>query len=111
MAKILSQYNFTDKREQYNLLNTPAGKMRDHVGERLEVKAWAFIERENRDGGESTKVFMVKTGDGELIGTSSKSFIDGVENFLSVFDPEELTEFEIAKGVSRGGRDYLIFRA
>ena len=110
MSKILSQYNFSDKREQYNLLNTPAGKMRDHIGERLEVKAWAFIERASSDGN-LTKVFMIKTGDDELIGTSSKSFIDGVENFLAVFEPEELTELEVSKGVSRGGRDYLIFRA
>lgn len=111
MAKIIKQFGFNDKREQYNLLNSPAGKMRDHVGERLQVAAWAFIERENRETGEVTTVFMVKTIDGEMLGTSSRSFCEGVETFLACFDEEELTEFEIGKAISRGGREYLVFKA
>lgn len=111
MSKINSQFGFDSKRDQYNVLNTPAGKMKDHVGERIQITAWAMIERDNHETGEITHVFICKTVDGEFIGTSSKSFIEGVETFLSCFEPGELNEFEVGKATSRGGRDYLVFKA
>ena len=110
MAKILMAHGIEDKREQYNLMNTPADKMRNHIGERIEVAGFAFVERDSADG-TPTKVFMVKTKDGELIGTSSKSFVDGVETFLNLLGADELTEFEVSKAVSKSGRDYLVFKA
>ena len=110
MAKITMVHGINDKREQYNLMNTPADKMRNHIGERIEVAGFAFVEREDKDG-VTSKVFMVKTRDGELIGTSSKSFVDGVETFLNLLGADELTEFEVGKAVSKSGRDYLIFKA
>ena len=111
MAKILSSHGINDKRELYNILNTPAGKMRDHKGERIEVDGFAFVERENTQTGEVTEVFMVKTKDGEILGTSSKSFVDGVKTFIDLLGADELTAFTVGTAVSKSGRDYMIFKA
>ena len=111
MAKIILQHGIDDKKEQYNLLNVKEGKLSDHKGERLEVAGFAFIERDNRTTGEVTEVFFVKTKDGELLGTSSNAFLDGVRTFLSVFGPEELTTLEVGTAVSKQNREYLVFKA
>ena len=112
MPKIIMVHGIEDKREQYNLLNTPADKMKNHIGERIEVEGFAFIEREAlTPDAQPTKVFLVKTKDGELIGTSSKSFVDGVQMFLELLGARELTTFEVGKASSKNGREYLVFKA
>lgn len=110
MKKIEQSWGLTDKKDQYNMLNSPSEKMSTHKGERLEIRAWAIIEN-TTDTGEVSYAFQVITTDGEYIGTNSKCFLDGVRMFLGIFEPNELTSFQVGVRANKQGREYITFIA
>ena len=109
MKKILNSYGL-DQKEQYNILNNAPEKLSKHIGETFQVKAWALTETVDDDGVVSNG-FTFVTPDGEYYGTGGKAFCEGIQTFLGVFAPEELTAVTVGVKTSRAGRDYLVFIA
>lgn len=112
MARIIKSAGLTDKKAEYNIVNARGGKLSDHVGERINIKAFAYIERVNTDGA-VTVSFICETIDGEYLGTNSRSFIDGLDTYLGIFgEGDLLTEgFEVEQAASKSGRHYITFKA
>ena len=100
-----------DKRVRYNLIEAKGGRLSDMVGQRIPVKAYVLIEDEDKETGERRKSLNVLTEDGEIVGTNSRSFIEGFERFLTCMESDECTEFEVCHAKSRAGRTYLTFKA
>ena len=100
-----------DKRVRYNLIEAKGGRLSDMVGQRIGVKAYVLIEEPDRETGEMRKTLNVLTEDGEVVGTNSRSFIEGFEKFLVCMESDECTEFEVCNARSRAGRTYLTFKA
>lgn len=109
MKRILT-CNGLDKKEQYNILNVVPARLSDHVGETLKVRGFALTETVNDDG-TSSKGFTMVTDEGEYLGTGGKAFVEGIETFLNVFTPEDLTAVTIGSKLSRSGREYIYFIA
>lgn len=98
-----------DKYLAYALTQAGAGgSLKDHVGEVLEVTAFALYERADRETGEMKMYFSLMTPEGEVYGTGSQAFCSAMaERVLSVFDPEEIRNIRIVEKVSAAGRSYI----
>ena len=108
---ILMEYGLdTDKRMRYNVLTANGTNLSEMIGQRLHIKGFAILE--NTDGnGEVTKRLKMVTDDDEIVGTGSKSFIEGFVQFVECLGAEEATEFEVDQRASKAGRKYLVFKA
>ena len=75
-------------------------------------KAYVIFENDPRtEGEEPTKVIKVLLEDGQIAGTTSKSFINSLERFLDCIESDDLDEMEVAQSKSKAGRPYLVFKA
>ena len=99
-----------DKRLRYNLTEGAGQSISEMIGQRLQIKAYVLIETENQDA-ETQRILKLLTEDGEIVGTSSGSFIAGFERFLDCMESDECTEMEIGQRTSKAGRKYLQFIA
>ena len=109
--KIIREYGINgDKRLRYNLTEGGGQSISEMIGQRLQIKAYVLFDVENQDE-ETNRILKVLTEDGEIVGTSSGSFISGFERFLDCMESDECTEFEIGQRTSKAGRKYLQFIA
>ena len=91
---------------KYDLLRSPkTQKMSDVKGQRLEVAAY-MIREETTESGEVTTICSIKTRDGDLFATNSKTFM---REFDAIVECSGGSEFaiDVLDGVSRAGRHYL----
>lgn len=110
--KILREYGINgDKKLRYNLTQPGGSSLADMIGQRVQVKAYILTEEDDPQTGDIKKTLKVITEDGDILGTRSASFIDGFEKFAVCMESDEITEFEVAQGRSKNGRNYLVFRA
>lgn len=104
---ILKQYPENMSNEtKYDLLRSPkTQKMSDMKGQRLEVAAY-MIREETNDSGEVSTICSIKTRDGDLFASNSKTFM---REFDAIIECASGTEFaiDLLDGVSRAGRHYL----
>lgn len=108
---IIRQYGLDgDKRALYNLVHDTGANLSDMVGQRLAVAAYVIMETADSNG-EITRSLKVKTADGEIVGTTSRCFIGGFEEFLDVMETDEIGEFEVGQKRSKAGRNYIYFIA
>lgn len=109
--QIIRQYGLNgDKRALYNLVHDVGSNMTDLVGQRISVRAYILMENTDSNG-EIVRSLKVRTADGDIIGTTSKAFINGFEEFCSCMESDEVTEFEIGSKKSKAGRPYIYFIA
>ena len=92
---------------KYDLIRSPkTQKMSDVKGQRLEVVAY-IIREETTESGEVITICSVKTRDGDLFATNSKTFM---REFDAIIECSGGSEFaiDVLDGVSHAGRHYLI---
>lgn len=105
--KIIAQYpeNMSAK-DKYDLLRSPkTQRMQDMKGQRLEVSSY-MIREETNDSGEVSTIVSVKTKDGDLVATNSKTFLREFEAIIQCVDGSEFA-LDVLDGVSHNGRHYV----
>lgn len=101
-----------DRKLRYNLLESrDGGSLNNCVGQKIQIKAYVLITDTNPETAEVTRRLRLLTTDNEILGTSSSSFIQGLERYLDCMESDELTELEVSQGTSKAGRRYLTFKA
>lgn len=98
---ITSQFvDNASKMEQYKMASgRSAGKVADHVGEIIKVKAVMFGEDNGRD------VVAMLTEDGEVYASISNSLISDVSAIIAAFGCP--VNIKICSGKSKRGRDFI----
>lgn len=104
---IMKQFPETlDNATKYDLLRSPKiQKMADVKGQRLDVTAY-IIREETQDSGEITTICSIKTQDGDLYATNSKTFIREFEAVIECVG-EQPFALDVLDGVSRAGRHFV----
>lgn len=96
-------------KEKYMLTKAPTvQRMKNCVGQRIEIDAYAFYTDVNKDG-EETEILSVLTPEGEVFATNSptfkKDFLDMVDMFAD--SGEEIKAVRVVGGKSKAGRDFI----
>ena len=84
-------------------------KMQDAKGEILELLAYV-IYKDYKNDGEPVTVLAVKTVDGAMYATNSKTFIRNFTDILAMSEScgeEPPTRFKVGSARSNAGREYL----
>ena len=85
-------------------------KMQDCKGETLEIAAYVLYQDASSVSGESVSVLSVKTVEGALYATNSKTFIRNFSDILAMYEEcgeEAPTKFKVGSARSNAGREYL----
>lgn len=94
------------KKTLYELTKSPkVGRMRDAVGSVLEIAAAIIYEDLDKDY-EPHRVLSIKTKDGELFATNSRTCITEFEDLLDIFGTD-LSAVEIISSRARSGREFI----
>ena len=109
MKIIETSANLTPK-EIYNLTMSPkTQKMRDVIGSRIEIGAWALYEDVNKKTGETQEVLSIMTPDGEIFATNSPTFKKDFYQMMSLFRDmgETVHAISVISGMSKAGREFI----
>ena len=110
MEIIKASANLTPK-ETYKLTMSPAAmKMKDVVGQRLEIAAYALYQDEDKKNpGNFQKILSVQTETGEVYATNSPTFIDEFVKMIEFFEQygETVAAIDVFNGTSKGGREFI----
>ena len=91
---------------KYDLLRSPkTQKMSDVKGQRLEVAA-CMLREETSESGEVITICSIKTRDGDLFATNSKTFVREFDAIIACTEGSEFA-IDVLDGVSRAGRHYV----
>lgn len=102
----------TDKKLRYNMVEGVGPSLADFIGQHFEIKAYVIFENDPKaEGEEPTKVLKVLLEDGQIAGTTSKSFINGMERYIACIESDEITEMGVGQAKSKQNRPYLTFVA
>ena len=109
MKIINSSENLTPK-EIYKLTMYPMTQsMKDAVGSRIEIGAWASYEDVNKKTGELQEVLAIMTPDGEIFATNSPTFKECFFQMQELFQNmgETVHTISVISGTSKAGREYI----
>lgn len=109
MKIIDSSENLTPK-EIYSLTMSPkTRKMRDAIGSRIEIAAWACYEDVNKKSGEVQEVLAIMTPEGEIFATNSPTFKDDFFQMQGLFRDmgETVHAISVISGTSKSGREFI----
>lgn len=109
MKIINSSANITPK-EIYSLTMSPKSrKMKDAIGSRIEIGAWASYEDVNRKTGEIQEVLAIATPDGEIFATNSPTFKEDFFQMQELFRDmgETVHAISVIGGTSKAGREFI----
>ena len=109
MKIINSSENLTPK-EIYSLTMSPkTQKMKDALGSRIEIGAWASYEDVNKKTGELQEVLAIMTPEGEIFATNSPTFKEDFFQMLDLFNQmgETVHAISVISGTSKAGRDFI----
>lgn len=85
-------------------------KMADAKGETLDVLAYILYKDESNSGGDPVTVLSIKTVEGAMYATNSKTFIRNYSDILAMYEDcgeETPTRFKVGSARSNAGREYL----
>ena len=85
-------------------------KMADAKGEKLDLAAWILYKDSSSNSDEPITVLAVKTVEGAMYATNSKTFIRNFSDILAMYEDcgEEVpTTFKVGSARSNAGREYL----
>ena len=102
-----------DKKLRYNMVEGVGPSLADYVGQRFKIKCYVLFTNDPKaEGEEPVKVIKVMLEDGQIAGTTSKSFINSFERYLDCIESDECDEMEVQQmRSSKTGRPYLVFKA
>lgn len=109
MKIINSSENLTPK-EIYNLTMSPkTQKMKDFIGSRIEIGAWAVYEDVNKKTGEIQEVLAIMTPEGEIFATNSPTFKEDFFQMRDLFSVmgETVHTISVISGTSKAGREFI----
>lgn len=106
MKNITNKSRELTNQEIYLLTMSPkADSVKNHVGERIDVSAWAIFEDVDNKTGEVHNVLSVLTHDNEVFSSISPTFQSDFLDMAELFQNE--FTFEIVAGKSKAGRDFV----
>lgn len=105
--EILATNKELTKQEIYFLTKTQeTQKMTEAAEQTLTLSAWAIYKDKNADG-EEVELFACRTEEGETYATNSPTFIRAFREILDIFEPEEISNIKVLKGISKNNREYI----
>ena len=109
--EIIKKTNNMTAADMYAMTKGPdVRKMADAKGETLDLLSYVLYKDDKQDGSEPVTVLSVKTVEGGLYATNSKTFIRNFSDILAMFEEcgeEAPTLFRIGSARSNAGREYL----
>lgn len=109
MKIVDSSENLTPK-EIYSLTMSPKyRKMKDAIGSRIEIEAWASYEDVNKKTGEIQEILAIMTPDGEIFATNSPTFKEDFFQMQGLFRDmgETVHAISVISGTSKAGREFI----
>lgn len=90
-------------------MNPNAGKMKNAVGQRLEVASYALYEDVDKKTGELQQILAIQTPEGEVFATNSPTFIEEFVKMVDFFASFNMVvdAIKVVSGVSKGGREFI----
>ena len=106
MKNIINKSRELSNQEVYLLTMSPkADSVKNHVGERIDVSAWALFEDVDKKSGEVHSVLSVLTPDNEVFSTISPTFQSDFFDMAELFHND--FAFEVISGKSNAGREFV----
>ena len=109
--EIIKKTNNMTAADMYAMPKGPdVRKMADAKGETLDLLAYVLYKDDKQDGTDPVTVLSVKTVEGALYATNSKTFIRNFSDILAMFEEcgeDAPTRFRIGSTRSNAGREYL----
>ena len=97
-------------KEIYSLTMSPkTQKMKDAIGSRIEIGAWASYEDVNKKTGELQEVLAIMTPEGEIFATNSPTFKEDFFQMQELFQNmgETVHAISVVSGTSKAGREFI----
>lgn len=110
--KRASENVIEDKKYQYKMTKSPnVQKLKDAVGETINVKAFCFYD--DSAEGENEKIILTLLSDnGTVYGTNSKTAMSNFDDITEIFMDEVMTEkglpVSVESSVSKNGREFIM---
>lgn len=107
--KVIAKSRDLTSKELYDLTLAPSvQKMKDLVGQEIEVKAWAIYEDVNSKG-ETQEILSIVSPDGEVFATNSATFKKDFNTMIEFFNGfgEEVNAVNVISGLSKTGREFI----
>ena len=106
MKNIINKSRELSNQEIYLLtMSQKADSMRNHIGERIDVSAWALFEDVDKKTGEVHEVLSVLSTENETFSTISKTFMNDFMDMAELFHND--FAFEVITGKSKAGREFV----
>ena len=109
--EIIKKTNNMTAADMYAMTKGPdVRKMADAKGETLDLLAYVLYKDDKQDGSDPVTVLSVKTVEGGLYATNSKTFIRNFSDILAMFEEcgeEAPTRFRVGSARSNAGREYM----
>ena len=106
MKNIINKSRELTNQEIYFLTMSPkADSVKNHIGERIDVSAWAVFEDTDKKTGEVHNVLSVLTPDNEIFCSVSPTFQSDFFDMAELFQND--FAFEIVSGKSNAGREFV----
>lgn len=107
--KIITKSGDLTSKELYDLTLSPnVQKMKDCIGQTIEVKAWVLYEDVNSKE-ETQEILSIVSPDGEIFGTNSGTFKKDFATMISFFNGfgEEIQAINVISGTSKANREFI----
>ena len=106
MKNIINKSRELSNQELYLLTMSPkADSVKNHVGERIDVSAWALFEDVDKKSGEVHSVLSVLTPDNKVFSSISPTFQSDFFDMAELFHND--FAFEVISGKSKAGREFV----
>ena len=106
MKNIIEKSRELTNQEIYLLTMSPkADSVKNHVGERVDVSAWAIFEDVDKKSGEVHEVLSVLTPENEVFSSISPTFQNDFLDMAELFHND--FAFEVVSGKSKAGREFV----
>lgn len=106
MKNIINKSRELTNQEIYLLTMSPkSDSVKNHVGERIDVSAWAVYEDVDKKSGEVHEVLSVLTPENEVFCSVSPTFKGDFMDMAELFDND--FAFEVISGESKAGREFV----
>ena len=104
---IFKQSSDVTPKELYLLTKSSRGHgMREVVGQKIDVAAWAIYEGVRSETGELSKICAILTPEGEVYATNSRTFTEDFEDIMDMFDGDVHT-IQVVERKSKKNRPVL----
>lgn len=106
MKNIINKSRELTNQEIYLLTMSPkADSVKKHIGERIDVSAWAVFEDTDKKTGEVHSVLSVLTPENEVVSSVSPTFQSDFMDMAELFHND--FAFEVISGKSKAGREFI----